>query len=345
MKKIIYSILSLLFCCCAFAQNVGIGTNTPIDKLEVNGNVRSNGLLITNSNVIELGVGITKQTDNGKIAYNAFGEANILSIVGGGTAADGSDRRIKFWANGSSEFTGGARFSGAVGIGTAASGNQLTVMNSNAATLSLQNSNTLNTGIAAGIHFGGSNYTTSTIQTIGNSSTNARLAFFTGYSFQGGVSNLRERITIANNGNIGINNTDPQQALDINGMLRFSGSTPAAFTLSLTGSIMYNTSFLVDSSEECKYIKINHPFSNNNPNAFILVTPIANTVPVGVFYAPEDGYWYMIHFQPHILTGYGTYDIPTGCNSGNCQGIRISSIDRNIFDKRFDKWNILIMVK
>jgi len=45
-------------------------------------------------------VGITKQIDNGKIAYNAFGEANTLSIVSHGTAQDGSDWRVKMWATG-----------------------------------------------------------------------------------------------------------------------------------------------------------------------------------------------------------------------------------------------------
>jgi hypothetical protein len=64
--------------------------------------------------VLELGYGQTKQVDNGKIALNNFGEANTLSLVGGGTAADGSDRRIKFFANGESDFTGPIKFSGAL---------------------------------------------------------------------------------------------------------------------------------------------------------------------------------------------------------------------------------------
>jgi hypothetical protein len=64
--------------------------------------------------VLELGYGQTKQADNGKIALNSFGESNTLSIVGGGTAADGSDRRIKFFANGESDFTGPIKFNGAL---------------------------------------------------------------------------------------------------------------------------------------------------------------------------------------------------------------------------------------
>jgi hypothetical protein len=72
---------------------------------------------ITNANFLEFGKGLTKQEDNGKIAYNAFGEANTLSIVGGGTENDGSDRKIKMWANGGTIFTGGASFDKNVNIG------------------------------------------------------------------------------------------------------------------------------------------------------------------------------------------------------------------------------------
>jgi hypothetical protein len=62
--------------------------------------------------VLELGYGQTKQIDNGKIALNNFGENNTLSLVGGGTALDGSDRRIKFFADKESDFSGPLRFTG-----------------------------------------------------------------------------------------------------------------------------------------------------------------------------------------------------------------------------------------
>ncbi len=95
-----------------FLGNNAISAN---GKAYLNGNVE-----ITNSNWLEFGKGLTKQEDNGKIAYNAFGEANTLSIVGGGVASNGSDRKIKMWANGGTYFTGGAIFNGDVGIRTPA---------------------------------------------------------------------------------------------------------------------------------------------------------------------------------------------------------------------------------
>lgn len=111
---------SLTGVCCLLqvnAQNVGIGTSTPQDRLDINGQVRSTGVRIVGQNVLELGVGLTKQADNGKIGLNVFGEANTLSIVGGGTNAGGLDRRIKLWADGGAFFTGGANFQNTVSIG------------------------------------------------------------------------------------------------------------------------------------------------------------------------------------------------------------------------------------
>ncbi|MFT3682676.1 MAG: hypothetical protein QM791_20635 [Ferruginibacter sp.] len=321
MHKINLTVLLYFISACTVAQNVGIGTNAPLDKLDVNGNVRSNGLLISNSNVIELGVGISKQTDNGKIAYHAFGEANTLSIVGGGVASDGSDRRIKFWANGGSEFTGGARFSGAVGIGTAAGLSQLTIRAGNAATLSLQNSNALNTGVTTGIYLGGGDYTTAAIQSIGNSNNSARLALFTGYSFGGGINNLAERFTISNSGMIGINQSLPAATLDVGGSIRFSGANPAAFVLTATAGInMYNSSFLLTTDDlASKFIRINHPHCNNDPNAIILATAINRAVPVNCTYNPGDGYWYLNHYREFSVTGIATANwklCDNGCASG-----------------------------
>lgn len=219
MKKLSKSLWLLCLLLClqqATAQNVGIGVATPQDRLDVNGNVRSTGLRISGQNIIELGFGLTKQADNGKIGLNVFGEANTLSIVGGGTAVDGSDRRIKMWADGGTFFSGGGQFSGNVGIGTApVTGIMLTLLANNNLHLSLRNPIALASDVRSGLSFGGTNYTTGIIQTIGTSTSQARMAFFTGYSFSGGVSNLTEKLSISNEGRIGINRTTPTAQLEI----------------------------------------------------------------------------------------------------------------------------------
>lgn len=45
MKKTILTYLILIFCLQSFSQNVGIGTNTPIEKLDVNGNLNIGGTI------------------------------------------------------------------------------------------------------------------------------------------------------------------------------------------------------------------------------------------------------------------------------------------------------------
>lgn len=101
------------------------GTNAleTVGASKFGGNVAIQG-----SNTLELGSGIIgKQTDNGKIAYGAFGSPGELSIVGAGTALNGSDRKIKMWANAGTYFTGGATFNGNVGVGTNVSNQKLEV--------------------------------------------------------------------------------------------------------------------------------------------------------------------------------------------------------------------------
>lgn len=331
---------------------VGINTTTPQQRLDVNGNVRSNGVLVNNDNILELGYGLTKQADNGKIGMNVFGEANTLSIVGGGVAADASDRKIKFWANDVALFTGKGHFAGNVGIGTAPGSVALTLNSSTGSLLTLRNSNSLNTGITSSVFFGGSNYTTGIIQTVGNSTSNARMAFFTGYGFSGGPVNLLERLTIANNGNVGVKNTDPQATLDVGGTIRFSGTNPAAFRLTLRGTMMYNDPFaLAIDSVNGQWVMIDHPMCNNDPDALILITPVGfYGKSMRVQYYPNSGKWFMKDAIGFSVNGLSAGNF-TGCPTppatiGPCITFATDKLflgRESQLVKDDDYWNILII--
>jgi hypothetical protein len=104
MKKV-YSLLGILFLATnLFAQNVGIGTTIPLDKLHVNGTIRSSGLNITNTNAIELGYGLVgKEANAGKIGYALFSPLS-LDIIGAGTSY--SNRKVRLWAEGGTTLEG-----------------------------------------------------------------------------------------------------------------------------------------------------------------------------------------------------------------------------------------------
>lgn len=325
---------------------VGINNANPQQRLDVNGNVRSNGVLVNQDNFLELGYGLTKQDDNGKIGMNLFGETNTLSIVGGGVAADGSDRRMKFRADDVATFTGKGHFAGNVGIGTSPGPSALTLNSSGGSLLSLRNSNALNMGISSSIFFGGSNYTTGAIQTIGNTASNARMAFSTGYSFTGGPLILSERFTIANNGNVGVKNTSPEATLDVGGSIRFSGASPAAFSMTLTGLMMYNSPTGVIDSINGDYVRINHPMSNNDPDAMIFVTPVNNARSMRVKYEPSNGFWFLSHEFPYRVTGLQAVSYYTCSHSCiNSPGDKWVFGDQSFLNIGFDRWNIMIIKK
>ncbi len=205
------------------ASDVSIRRNS-LEKLKL----VNEGLQIRESNTLEFGAGISgKQVDNGKIGYNSFGEANTLSIVGGGVSPTGLDRRIKMWADLGTDFTGGATFNKSVQINN----NQFSM-------LSLVNSNALAAGSTHRISFGGTNYTTGLITITGTSSNTARMGFSTGYSFTGGPTNLLERLTISNNGNIGVGRIDPIAKLDVAGDINTTGLIKVSNVSGTAGQVL-----------------------------------------------------------------------------------------------------------
>jgi hypothetical protein len=120
---------------------VGIGTSSPGAMLDVNGGGIFRGpvgiasIVANNTNIInntlEFGMGKPgKEQNAGKIGYEVF-TSDSLDIVGAGTS--GSNRKIKFWAEGGATFNGTvnvnstANILGYVGIGTTTPASQLDV--------------------------------------------------------------------------------------------------------------------------------------------------------------------------------------------------------------------------
>ena len=68
---------------------------------------------LAGSNVLEFGQGVSKEVNAGKIGYQKFSDA--LDIVGAGTT--GSNRKLKFWGEGGSLFTGAVTINSGLDIG------------------------------------------------------------------------------------------------------------------------------------------------------------------------------------------------------------------------------------
>ncbi|MFM9910105.1 MAG: hypothetical protein ACKVOW_12180 [Chitinophagaceae bacterium] len=96
--------------------NLGIGTNNPSDRLSVVGTTFLNGdIKIAGLNLLEFGSGIAgKEVNAGKIGYNAFGQP-ALTIIGAGTNT--TNRKVFFFAEGGTSFSGPVLVTGNSNIG------------------------------------------------------------------------------------------------------------------------------------------------------------------------------------------------------------------------------------
>ena len=165
---------------------------------------------------------------------------------------------------------------GNVGIGTAMPSAKFHLAVNNGYQHLLENTNPLGVGVPVRTIFKTGDYFTGAIGTTGSSAVLARMSFLTGATTSG-PNNLWERMSILNNGNVGINTTVPLSKLEINGKTRLTqGQDNAA--VEITGDIMVSgpnaPAFTVTNNgpDETKSITINHPACNGNPNAMILVT-------------------------------------------------------------------------
>jgi trimeric autotransporter adhesin len=94
------------------------------------------------------------------------------------------------------------------------------------ALLLIDNNTALAAGTNVGTYFKNGSWYTGAIKTTGTGSNVARLSFWTFAS--AAVSGLKERMSILDNGNVGINTNNPVATLDVNGTVKISGGLPGA---------------------------------------------------------------------------------------------------------------------
>ncbi len=213
-----YLYLQAVLCIPLFttAQNIGIGTGNPSMKLHVASNTDTSLLLVDNQAVLSVGSSTGIYLKNGNrftgalktIGTNSV-EARLAFYTYAGTSTSQLRERMSI------------RDNGYVGIGNILPEDRLHITDSANSILLLQNSKTLAGNVNSEIHFRQGNNYTASIRSIGENSQAARLGFFTNATSSS--QHLIERLTIADDGKVGINNTQPAELLDVKGNMNITG--------------------------------------------------------------------------------------------------------------------------
>ena len=196
------------------AQKVGIGTTDPRQALHIR-SLDSNLLLLHNNNELLANVPssmyfrtgtwytggiktIGQSSNTARLSFYTFAAQDSLGLL----------ERLSILDN------------GRTGIGTAQPRASLEVAGNTPSQLTLTQPLGLQNARTTSLFFRTGGAYTGAIKTIGNSGSSARLSFFTFVSPDS--LDQQERMTIANDGNIGIGNATPQFRLDVVGQSNFT---------------------------------------------------------------------------------------------------------------------------
>jgi hypothetical protein len=229
MKKI-YFFLLIAGSLNAAAQNVGVGTSGPIMKLHISSPADTALLLIDNNTVLNTGVNAGAYFRSGGYYTGAIKT----------TGASGNTARLGLYTYASTNTSAllerlSIMDNGFTGIGTINPLSRLQLSGNNSADsalLTLENNVTHATGVNNGMYFKSTNYYTGAIKTTGTSVNSARLSFYTFASPS--IGSMKERMSILDNGNVGINNINPLYDLDLAGNMNAVFSSTSAYTSTFT---------------------------------------------------------------------------------------------------------------
>lgn len=197
MKSIFLTCLVFLGFC-ATAQNIGIGTTTPADRLTVRS---ASG-----------GLGISQETADGTVRVGFF-----TTPAAGAYLQTHTNHDLNFATNNDIAQMVLQRGTGFVGIGTTTPAATLHLRGASGERLRLETSAALGFNVRNEIVFRSGNFATAMIRSTGVSTNTARLGFYTGA--QASADEMSERLTISDNGRIGIGTVTPQYPLTFSSAL------------------------------------------------------------------------------------------------------------------------------
>ena len=232
---------------------------------------------------------------------------------------------------------------GEVGIGTAIPNAKLHLSWNNPGVLQMDNTNSLAAGVKVNARFKSGTYYTGLIGTTGTTANTARMSFYTGAALAADA--LTEKMSILDNGNVGINTTTPNAKLQVNGKTVLEqGSDNAALEVKGLIRLSGNNSplFSVTANATTKAIIIDHPLCNNDPGAYLMVTPLSDPIPYYVKYNANTGKW-MIVTDGYRVTGFSVVGLQR-CDVNLCLTTKVPGIDENTFFS-YTTFNVLVLKK
>lgn len=213
MRKIASLVVILFFCADGYTQRVGVGTNSPLSLLHVQG---GNGNLLTIDNRQALNAGVAAGIYFKTGSNDAYNNTGAIKTIGESTFG----ARLGFFTNltnGSNNLAERMSLSaeGSLGIGVTTPQMKLHVRGG-IESLLLENADAMAANTSTGLFFklgAASLYPSGSMESIGESGSSARLALSTNSNVNG--SPLVERISILGNGNIGMSNSLPLMRLHV----------------------------------------------------------------------------------------------------------------------------------
>lgn len=225
-----------------FSQNVGIGTTTPnaSAQLEVSSTVK--GILIPRMTQAQrtaianpAQALLVYQTD-GTVGFY-LNRSSIPAVPNWSIITEGTNQ----WNAGLAPNSIYNINSGNVGIGTNTPNMKVHINSlSDTALLQLDNNSTLANGKNVGAYFKNGSWYTGAIKTIGTGTNVARMGFYTFAATD--QNDLLERMTILDNGNVGIGTNNPSTNLEVAGTVKITGGSPGNGKV-LTSDVSGNASW------------------------------------------------------------------------------------------------------